>query len=308
MPNTTQAEPQWYRLELLTNSAEPAAALLWSGGAQGVEIQDLETFMEGGTMAPVPDGKTRLIAFFEHNEDSVPADDTRALETLATAGVEPELVSYAAFTDRSWETAWMDFFKPLALSRRVIVGPPWESFEAPVGGQRLVIEPGMAFGTGTHETTQLCAQILDDLLDGDQELSVIDVGCGSAILAMAAARLGAHPVVGVDNDPTAVEVALANLVVNDLQDRIVLSTTPIEEVEGVFDIVVANILPHVLLELREALIAHVAPEAGTLILSGITEDKADEVIAGFVQPGWRLVQRRQAAEWVALEVERTDAR
>lgn len=313
MSDTTPAEPLWYRLELLVNDAEPATTLLWDCGAQGVEVQDHETFMEGAPMAPLPDGKTRLIAFFEHDADTIqtspPADDQRALEVLTASNSEPEIVSYAPFTDRSWETAWKDFFKPLALSKRVIVGPPWETFEAPEGGTRLVIEPGMAFGTGTHETTQLCAQILDDLLAkipaDAPPASLFDVGCGSGILAMAARRLGAKPVLGIDNDAVAVGVANDNLVANDLQNDVVLNTTPLEDVTENFDIVVANILPHVLLELREDLIARVAPNTGKLILSGITEDKAAEVIAGFTTPGWKLTEQRQAAEWVALLFEQT---
>ncbi len=308
MSDTTPAESIWYRLELLVNDAEPATTMLWDCGALGVEVQDHETFMEGDPMAPLPDGKTRLIAFFEHDADaaniSAPEDDKRAFEALTSSSSEPEIVSYALYTDKSWETAWMDFFKPLALSKRVMVGPPWETFDAPAGGTRLVIEPGMAFGTGTHETTQLCAQIMDDLLAARPAdaapASLFDVGCGSGILAMAARRLGAQPVLGIDNDPVAVGVANDNLVVNALQDDMALTTTPLEDVTDMFDIVVANILPHVLLELREDLIARAVPVTGQLILSGITEDKAAEVIAGFSQSGWQFVEQRQAAEWVAL--------
>lgn len=310
MTDTTIEETIWYRLELLVNDAEPATTLLWDCGALGVEVQDTETFMEGAPMAPLPDGKTRLIAFFEHAANtSAPDDDKRAVAALIASNSEPEIVSYALYTDKSWETAWMDFFKPLALSKRVMVGPPWETFEAPAGGTRLVIEPGMAFGTGTHETTQLCAQILDDLLAARPAdaapASLFDVGCGSGILAMAARRLGAQPVLGIDNDAVAVGVANDNLVVNELQNDMALTTTPLEDVTDLFDIVVANILPHVLLELREDLIARVVPVTGQLILSGITEDKAAEVIAGFSQPGWRHVELRQAAEWVALLFEQT---
>src|SRR5690554_55974 len=252
MSETTPAESIWYRLELLVNDAEPATTMLWDCGALGVEVQDTETFMEGDPMAPLPDGKTRLIAFFEHPADATEfEDDKRAIQALTSSKSEPEIVSYALYTDKSWETAWMDFFKPLALSKRVMVGPPWETFEAPAGGTRLVIEPGMAFGTGTHETTQLCAQILDDLLAARPAdappASLFDVGCGSGILAMAARRLGAYPVLGIDNDAVAVGVANDNLVVNALQDDMALTTTPLEDVTELYDIVVANILPHVLL-------------------------------------------------------------
>src|SRR5699024_1151004 len=147
-----------------------------------------------------------------------------------------------------------------------------EEFKAPAGGTKLVIEPGMAFGTGTHETTQLCAAKLDRLLaDAPEDQpppSVLDVGCGSAILSMLAARLGAQPVVGIDVDPVAVEVARQNLACNELTEQVDLSTRPLAKIARHYDLVVANILTHILLELRDDLLQRVRP-GGTLLLSGI---------------------------------------
>lgn len=285
----------WFRLELLTSSSEGLLGSLWGMGALGVEVQDRETFMEDGSIPPVPEGRVRVIAFF---------DEEPAWEALVAGSDAHAVVSAAAYDDRSWETAWKEFFKPLALSRRSMVGPPWESFEAPAGGVKIVIEPGMAFGTGTHETTRVCGAILDQLIADTSPRSLLDVGCGSGILSMLACGLGVSHVDGVDVDEVAVEVARENLRVNGFEDRIDLSTRSLAEL-GRYEVVVANILAHILLNLREALLACV-DEAGALVLSGVTTDQADEFLTAFTAPGFVLERREELGEWAAFVLRRSD--
>ncbi|RAL22965.1 50S ribosomal protein L11 methyltransferase [Lujinxingia litoralis] len=293
----------WIRAELLVPTAQTDSHVLWNLGALGVEVQDRDTFMDDAPFAPLPDGKARLIAFFEADDDQITGLQSAIVEQLT--GVE--VVSIASYNDRSWETAWMRFFHPVQLSRRGIAGPPWEEMQAPEDGLVIVIEPGMAFGTGTHETTQLCSALLDDLLAARQQApSVLDVGCGSAILSMLASGLGASRVVGVDVDATAVEVAKDNLRSNGFTaEEIALSTTPLARVEGTFDIVVANILAHILLGLRDDLLSHVAP-GGDLLLSGIPHIERDKLIDAFTEPGFTLVADTRRGEWVALHLSRED--
>lgn len=282
----TQAEPVWYRLEVLTTESEVAAQALWDAGALGVEVQDQATFMEG-KFGPVPDGQARLIAFF---------DAPFSTDALRFAH---DVVSNQRFDDRSWETAWMEHFKPITVSRRAIVGPPWESFDAPVDGVKVVIEPGMAFGTGTHETTGVCATLIDELLDEDNGLpgSLLDVGCGTGVLSMIARGLGVPVVHGIDHDPIAIDVARDNLAKNGYDD-VEVSTRTLSQL-GVYDVVVANILAHILLTLSDDLHARVAP-GGTLVASGITDVQADDFLRDFARPGFDLVERRDRGEWVAL--------
>lgn len=303
----TQQPENWYRLELLIEESGTvnAASMLWEFEAAGVEIQDRETYADDETIAPVPEGTNRLVAFFQFDS---PGDAARFERDLTTALAETDIVTLsvqcAPYTDKSWETAWKDYFRPMQLSPRTVVGPPWEDFEAPEDGTKIVIEPGMAFGTGTHETTQLCAAKLDRLLaEAGEARSVLDVGCGSAILSMIAKRLGAAPVVGIDVDATAVEVAETNLQVNDLAGQIDLSTTPVDEVEGTYDIVIANILAHILLHIREPLMERVAP-GGILLLSGITEAQESELREAFVGDGFAEVSCEQKGEWVCFELRR----
>ncbi|MGM0556020.1 MAG: 50S ribosomal protein L11 methyltransferase [Myxococcota bacterium] len=292
----------WYRILILVDEAdaERASSVLWNLGAAGVEVRDRETFVEEDDAPPLPEGTAELSTFF--SADAPVEPDTlfaRVEEAMTAEGIGIETGDAYEFTDTSWKTGWKDYFKPVELSPRVIVGPPWEDFEAPEGGTRLVIEPGMAFGTGGHETTQLCATILDEMLRRTPGLDILDVGCGSAILSMLARRLRAGDVIGVDHDPTAVEVARENLEVNDLEGQVDLSTTPVEDVEGTFDVVVANILTHILLDIRPGLQARVSSD-GALILSGITDAQIASIRQAFGGEGWTEDDFRQDGDWCAI--------
>lgn len=301
MTTNSSDDPGWFRLELLTTKPELHASLLAAIGALGVETQDEETFMEGADFAPLPDGKARLIAFFEARR---PIDELRAHITDALDGAE--IVELTDFDDRSWETAWMDYFKPISLSPRVTVGPPWDPPQPPPKGIALTIEPGMAFGTGTHETTRLCATMLDEILATKPVKDLLDVGCGSAILSMLAAGLGVPRVVGIDVDATAVDVARENIDKNGYSpQQIDLSTTPIQEISPQFDVVVANILANILLTLRDELLRTVAP-GGDLILSGITDRQFKDFRREFQDPRFEEVQFSADGEWVALHLRRRE--
>ena len=248
--------------------------------------------MENGAMAPVPDGKARLVAFFE-GDDHGPASSTLR-EDVSSYGA---VVSLERFDDRSWETAWKDWFKPLLMSPRIIVGPPWEDLKIPENGVEVIIEPGMAFGTGTHETTQLCAAEVDRLLVERPNSSVFDIGCGSAILAIAAAKLGASVVAGMDNDPVAIDVARVNLEVNSTPD-IELDTRPLNE-WGTFDIVIANILAPTLIELREDLLKRINPN-GVLVLSGVTTGQVEEFLPNFNRSPLQHIHTTTRGDWACM--------
>lgn len=306
-PMTESSDDNWYRVLLLVDEAdgERAASSLWNLGAAGVEIRDRETFVEADDAKPVPEGKAELSTFFSSDRPVEPESVyARVEEALAAERIVIDTGEAYEFTDTSWQTSWKDYFQPVHLSSRCIVGPPWETFDAPDDGIKLIIEPGMAFGTGGHETTQLCATLLDERLAARRGLDVLDVGCGSAVLSMLARRLGAGRVVGIDNDPTAIDVARENLAVNDMVDDLELSITPVDQIDDVFDIVVANILTHVLLDLRDALRSRVAP-AGELILSGITTQQLDSIRDAFADDGWIESDVRVDGEWCAITLHRS---
>ena len=299
----TNEEPVWIRVEALSQNAERGSDLLWMLGAQGVEVRDGETFFEGDPeFAPIPDGRARLVSYFPLEEDDTLDALTERLEEALTE--HTSLVAAARFDDRSWETKWREFFTPRHLSSRAIVGPPWEDFDAPEGGHRIIVEPGMAFGTGTHETTQLVSQVLEDLLSETPFERMLDVGCGSGILSIHAHSLGVSSLTGVDIAEEAIENANHNLELNHKQDAdIHFSTTPLADIEGEWPLVVANILAHILVMLSPELIAHTEP-GGTLVLSGILEHQLEDIREAFDHQDLREVHCQNLGEWFAITYHR----
>lgn len=289
--------PIWYRLELLTSSPEQDSALVCDLGAKGVEIQDSSTFMEDGSIVAPPEELTRIIAYFDAENGSDPG--------MPDALASREHVRWERYDDTSWQTAWKDYFKPQHLSPRIVVGPPWESFEAPADGVKIEILPGMAFGTGTHETTQLSARAIDQHIAAGFDGSMLDVGCGSAILSIAARMLGVQEIVGLDLDQDILAVARENLSANRIESGVELSTQSVHELGREFDLVVANILAHILRGLRDELIEATRP-GGTLIVCGITTEQSDDFQAHFDVEALEMIRKEVDGEWVLLEYERVE--
>ncbi|MCL5105186.1 MAG: 50S ribosomal protein L11 methyltransferase [Armatimonadetes bacterium] len=214
-------------------------------------------------------------------------------------------ISLKWVSEDEWADAWKTFFKPIRLSN-IVIKPSWEEFEPEEGDVVIDIDPGMAFGTGNHPTTQLCIGALRDYIEGGD--TVLDVGTGSGILAMVAARLGAARVVGLDIDSVAVEAARENVERLGL-DRVIQidrADSP-KAFDGQADVVIANIVPRVIIDMAPDLAAKVAP-SGTLIASGIVTERADEVIAALENAGLKMLEQRRDAEWVSLIMQNDECR
>lgn len=199
-------------------------------------------------------------------------------------------------SEDDWQE-WRRFFKPVLVSKRVVIKPTWEEYKLKENELIVEIDPGMAFGTGTHETTRLCIQLMDNIIKGGETL--FDVGTGSGILAIAAAKLGAAKVLGIDNDEKAVCVATENVELNSANEKVSISGIPLSDIEGLFDIIVANILAEDLVEMRKELLRRLA-QSGRLILSGILKTKAEMVIAAYSDEGATIEQQIDDGEWSAL--------
>jgi ribosomal protein L11 methyltransferase len=216
--------------------------------------------------------------------------------------------AYTPIADRNWMEAWKERYQPIPIGQRLIIVPAW--LESPDAGRVPIrIDPGMAFGTGTHPTTQLCL----DLIEGcsPQAGEVIDVGCGSGILSIAALKLGAARALGVDIDAAAVLASRENALANGIPaESFLLGQGSVAEVlAGSFPIrraplVLANILAPVLVRLFDAGLAQLLAPGGSLILSGILAEQAREVLAAAEQHGFRLEMERRSGDWVALVVRR----
>lgn len=271
-----------------------AEGLLHEAGCLGLEVRDAETKPMPGQRAAAP-GRALLVAYF---------DGAHTAQTLSSQ-LAPELPG-AAFelgqvVEQDWSERWKDLIKAV-VAGRLWVGPPWLRAQAPARSVQVVIEPGMAFGTGDHATTHFCLEALDRALAERPGASVLDVGTGSAVLAIAARKLGASRVVGTDNDPVAIRVAQENAAANGVEG-LELSTADLAQVPGTFDVVLANILANTLIELAAPIADKVAPQ-GLLVLAGILATQADEVLAAYLPRGLTLRARVLRGEWAMLELGR----
>lgn len=211
-------------------------------------------------------------------------------------------------TDDDWRDTWKQFYAPIvvqAARTALLVRPSWLARQPGDPALELVLDPGRAFGTGQHETTRLCLDLLVALADaGLAPATVLDLGCGSGILALAAARLfSAASVLAVDNDPDAADTAAENSALNDLEARLEIRATTVLALAGSFDLILANIRPSVLVPIAPELAARLAP-GGNVVLSGVLGEEADAVLAAYAAAGLELADRRDLGEWCALSVRR----
>ena len=298
---------KWIAAKVTFNNPDRALAtdlvadIFYSLGLKGVVVDDpdMDPGQDWGEDAIRPPTTPGVTGYFSDTAGS--ADRCKALETalqrLASAtGIETR-VEYARIDEQDWAEAWKAYFWPERVTDTIVVKPSWRDY--PAGPQEIILEidPGMAFGTGTHPTTALCIRMIQThLKPGDDFL---DVGTGSGILMIAAAKLGAGTVCGVDNDEVAVTVAEKNLLANHIR-RFRLSTDNlVDGVDQRFHVVSANILAEVILELLPA-VTTVLTENGVFICSGIIAAKGDTVCSALNEWGFETLQLLEKEGWVAI--------
>jgi ribosomal protein L11 methyltransferase len=202
-----------------------------------------------------------------------------------------------------WSQSWKRHFRPIKVGRRLLILPPWAN--VPVGERvQLIIDPGMAFGTGTHPTTRLCLEALEHWTPAGGTL--IDVGCGSGVLALAALKLGAARAYGVDTDPDAIAAAEKNAEINGLSERMILGLGSVDTVRGGnlpirnAPLVVANILASVIVRLLDQGLVDLMDKGGVLILSGILDEQEAQVRLAIEAQKLRVIERRSSKDWLAF--------
>lgn len=228
------------------------------------------------------------------------------LAELAKAFAVPVPVLSSSFIEEEdWGSTWKEHFKPFAIVPGLTIAPTWEDYQPSAGELVITMDPGMAFGTGHHATTTLSLQLLrKSLVEEKGALSLLDVGTGTGILGMAAVLFGASEVTAIDNDPEAVAAAGDNAQRNGLADRMAVSLTPLGELTGQYQIVVANIVHDVLLALADDL-TRLTAETGILILSGIlVGDQAANIQRFFISKGFEVLDLEARQEWAALRFRR----
>lgn len=264
-------------------ATDAVGAALYAAGCGGFEVREAAQPPAVAGYLPVDD---RLEDHLSSLKDAL----ARLPEYGITGAGMDLTLRYVEEAD--WANAWKAFYKPFRVGRRLVVTPPWERPDLAPDDIPLVIDPGMAFGTGSHPTTQLCLTALEDYVT--RGASVADIGTGSGILAIAAAKLGASPVAANDNDPLAVTIARENAAANGVSIEVteVLPT-------GQYDVVVANILADVIIGMSAELNGLLAP-GGILIASGIIDTREADVRQALEGIGLTHVETRRQTEWVAL--------
>jgi len=283
-------EPRYpfVHVDVTAEESEEIGARLFELGAEGVEERDESTLAKGAVS-----GKITLVGAFA----------IRAEAEAAMAQLDASLhARYEEVVGDAWRDAWKEHYKPYAIAEGVVVRPPWEAYEAKPGEAVLELEPGRAFGTGLHETTRLVARAIRAHAGEVKGQLVIDVGCGSGILALVALVLGAERAVAIDNDPEAIDVTRENAGRNGLTARVEASTTDVAALDVTAPLVLANIEARILIPMAKDLAARVAP-GGLLLLSGILLPQQNDVRAAY--PDLELLEAPSLGEWVLLALRRT---
>ena len=306
---------EWIELivHTTTEGSDPVSEVLMSHGASGVMIED---------RADIPD-PTKPHGYWEiidpHLADSLPEDvqvhawfePGEGFPALVDSirgqlsALSPGDLSFGelrletrAVDDSAWKDVWKKYYKPFYAGEHLVIKPTWEPFDPAPGDRIIEIDPGMAFGSGTHETTGMCLTLLEETVQGGE--SVVDVGTGSGILAIGAALFGARQVLAVDIDPDAVRVARENVAHNGVEDRVtVRQGNLLDKVETQFDLCVANIISDIIISFAAPLKAHIRP-GGLFLCSGIVSCRAPEVQAALEQAGYEILRQENRGEWVAF--------
>lgn len=202
--------------------------------------------------------------------------------------------------EEDWETAWKKYYHPVRVGEHIVICPCWEDCELKPEDVKVVLDPGMAFGTGTHETTRLCMQFLEKYITKDT--TMLDVGTGSGILAITALLLGTKSAVGVDIDELSVKIAQENADLNGVGDQISLVWGDLtEKITGTFDVICANIVADVIIRLCQT-VTNFMHKDTVLIVSGIIEDRCSDVFQALSDAGLEIVEKNQENDWVSVVV------
>lgn len=306
---------KWIEISVQTTSGavEAVSNILYDAGVTGVAIEDIrdlemlhkeektwelidenlaDSYLEGAVVKGyLPD--------MPHTGDQLDLI-RKAVDYLPEYGLDIGLgkVTVSAVDEMDWSNEWKKYFKPMKPGNTIVIKPSWEPYLPQVGELVLEIDPGMAFGTGTHETTSLCIEEMEKHVKPHQ--LVYDIGCGSGILSVAAALLGAEKVIAIDLDELAVKITKENLAMNQVEERVeVFQGNLMDVLDQPADIIVSNIIAEIIVKMCEDVWQYIKP-GGIWISSGIIRDKQHEVEKAIQDAGLIILETREMGEWVSV--------
>lgn len=309
----------WTEVKIYTTTAgiDPLTGSMLDLGLQGFMIEDAQDFdeflhdttphwdyVDQAVMKKMKDCETCVTIYVADNPQGM-EELMQVRQILARLKAQDPDGKYGRLElemkdvdEEDWSNAWKKYYHPVQVGEHLVVCPSWEAYDRQPDDVVLTLNPGMAFGTGTHDTTRLCMELLEKYITPQD--TVLDVGCGSGILAITAALLGANKIIGCDIDEVAVKVAGENAALNGVQDRIAFHQGDLtSQVEGSFQIICANIVADVIIRLSEDAGRYLAKD-GIFITSGIIDTREQDVLNALEQNGFQVIERRTSGGWVAL--------
>lgn len=304
----------WVEVKVVTTSeaVEPVSGIFYGLDVKGVAIEDPRDILsreQGPLTWDFADlnileygGKAAVVKGYFSEDDDIEKLSKYVEEKLAEIkdmGIdigEGKVIAQVV-REEDWANNWKKYYKPTKIGDNIVIKPIWETYDSKEGEIIVELDPGMAFGTGTHETTRMCILALEKYITPNS--TVFDIGTGSGILAIAAAKMKAKKVIGVDLDPVAVDSAKENVAYNNLDNIEILEGNLMDVVQGKADIVVANIIAEVICILIEDVKKSLS-EGGYFISSGIIKERRDMVVEKLQSVGFRIVEEFTEGEWVCL--------
>ncbi|MDD9147597.1 MULTISPECIES: 50S ribosomal protein L11 methyltransferase [unclassified Sporolactobacillus] len=293
---------------------EPITNILYEAGAGGVVIEDSNDLQKewkrdnGEVYSLDPDDYPQegvnVKAYFPVNSflGETVAEIKQSVNDLLLYDIDlgENRLTFSERNEEEWASGWKKYYKPVTVGRHFVITPTWVDYrQKPAERQLIELDPGMAFGTGTHPTTVLCIEALERYMPEDAR--VLDVGTGTGVLSIAAAKLGAGKVLAVDLDRVAVQSARLNVKLNKVQDIVeVRQNNLADNIEPGFDVIVGNLLAELVIRLVKDGAARIIRPDGLLIASGIIKTKKDQVVAALAASGFHVCDSLESGDWVAL--------
>ena len=299
----------WIEITLVVDgeAAEAVADLLQRYGHQGVAVEQNGIMPDSWDEGEVPPPESLTVRAYIPDDDRVESAKKQLEEALGHMSMMYPMPTpvYNIINEENWAEAWKVHYQPVRIGQHLLIRPRWVEMEAQPDDVVISLDPGMAFGTGTHPTTQLCLEALEAHVQHGYQ--VLDLGCGSGILAIAAAKLGASQVIGFDIDPIAVKATIENAEDNGVGDKIKAYKGSLENVitsARRFDLVVVNILAKIIIPMCDEGLGQTVRPGGKALFSGLIEEQADEVEDALRKTGLIPQARRLQGDWVVIEAYR----